>query len=140
MNCSNWSRATQAGSEFVGRVATSGSYPTVRKHSQSAPPQRIVRGCRAHPDLHKTDRNSLKNSTALMQLLLPAAPRPACNHESSRVVVKLSWHGRETLPEHVHDLDCHGLCWFRIGCFITKSGQDARAPGKERTRNETYYP
>jgi len=26
------------------------------------------------------------------------------------------------------------------GCFIIKSGQDARAPGKERTRNETFYP
>ena len=32
------------------------------------------------------------------------------------------------------------IYWFRISCFVTKSGQDARAPGKERTRNETFYP
>jgi len=38
-------------SELVGWVATSGSYPTIRRHLQSMVFHRIARECRAHPDL-----------------------------------------------------------------------------------------
>jgi len=55
---------------------------------------------------------------------------------------KTRWSGWMTPPcfrERYREAEAL-LYWFRIRCFIFKSGQDARAPGKERTRIEIFYP